>query len=141
MSRKAKLPSANSAEARISGENSACTPQRGGFATLRRKTSFHRFESGVAAQNARDLVEGGKIGRVGHADAQQAVFLVQRQRLRDGLLGNQTRIDDYPSEFAPGELLFLQCLFEFIGGQEALLDQQVAEADLFGSGHWESGRG
>jgi len=75
------------------------------------------------------------IGRLETAQVDEGHPQLPGQRLRNTLFGDVAAIDEDPPQLAPGCLLLIQRSLELLLGQQALLDQQVAEADFLRGGH------
>ncbi len=73
---------------------------------------------------------GGKTVEVNEGNPQ-----LPGQGLRDTRLGDVAALDKNPTELAPGPFLLIKGYFQLLLGQQALLYQQVAEADFLRGGH------
>ena len=58
-----------------------------------------------------------------------------RQRLRDRLFRYERTIDDNTPELATAAFLFVESKLELFVGQQTLLNQEIAQANLFRTSH------
>ena len=58
------------------------------------------------------------------------------QRLRNGLFRYKGTIDDNTTQFATAALLLVESKLELLVGEQTLLNEQVAEANLFRPSHF-----